>query len=293
MKELLKKFGLFTAAAIILLASCKGGKSNDDGLDEVSMETKGKVSKVFVAIPSPAELALLIKQTGARFDKSIMNPVENVSRYTTNAQKALNLGVYGADLSYTTTFDQTQESMVYMNACKKLSDAIGITNAINESTIQRLEANMNNKDSLLEIISDTYMETNTYLKANDRENTAALVVAGGWVEGLYISAKVAAANTNNTMLLKRIAEQKLIMDNLFELLEAYANDASIKQTMKDLEPLKAFYNKLVPVQNETESSTNDALQKTTVGASDEIIMSAEQLEEMLKIISDIRTKIIS
>lgn len=55
---------------------------------------------------------------------------------------------------------------------------------------------------------------------------SALVVAGGWIEGLYISVNIANQNAKNDLLV--IAEQKLILE-LIGLLETNeANDNAPK-----------------------------------------------------------------
>ena len=46
------------------------------------------------------EITMLIKEGGAVYDKQELNDHNNVSNYTTNFKKALNLGVYGTDLGY-------------------------------------------------------------------------------------------------------------------------------------------------------------------------------------------------
>jgi hypothetical protein len=207
----------------------------------------------------------------------------------------MNLGVYGADLSYTSTFDQTQESMVYMGVCKKLADGLGITGAINENTVKRMEKNLNNKDSLLKIISDTYLETDIYLKNNDRAGVSALVVAGGWIEGLFISVNIAAQNASNKMIVKRIAEQKLILENLIGLLESNQANDNAPEMMTELKALKGIYDnvKLTDVPAATEVKTDKTAQKTVIGSSGELNLTPEQLAEITKKVTTIRTMIIS
>lgn len=293
MKLFLRGFSLLAICAVFVLPACKNDGGNEkEEIDSVAVQNRDKAAKVFYSIPSPAELASMIKVTGAKFDKAVMNPVSNVTKYTTNESKALNLGVYGADLSYASTFDQTQESMQYMGICKKLADGLGITNAVNENTVKRLENNLNNKDSLLSIISDTYMETDMYLKSNDRASTAALVVAGGWVEGLFISVNVANNNKSNTDILERVADQKVILDNLLGLLESYKSDAAVSAFISDLAALKTALAKAG--QKEVPSGevmTDEAAGKTILPETSETSITPEVLAEITKAAADLRTKI--
>ena len=296
MKWLSTKLNYVIAIAIISsLFACKGGsKTDSDDVDAVAVESQKKATKVFYAVPSPSELSAMIKATGANFNKNMLNAPANESKYTSIIQKALNLGVYGADLSYTSTFDQTQEAMLYMGVCKKLADGLGITGAINENTVKRMEKNINNKDSLLKIISDTYLETDIYLKNNERAGVSALVVAGGWIEGLYISVNIAAQNAKNELLVKRIAEQKLILENLIGLLETNDANDNAPELMTEMKALKSIFDNIKVSDAPTaEVKTDAAAKKTVIGSAGELNLTPEQLAEITKKITAIRTMIIS
>ena len=296
MKWLSTKLNYVIAIAIISsLFACKGGsKTDSDDVDAVAVESQKKASKVFYAVPSPSELSAMIKATGANFNKNMLNAPANESKYTSIIQKALNLGVYGADLSYTSTFDQTQEAMLYMGVCKKLAEGLGITGAINENTVKRMEKNINNKDSLLKIISDTYLETDIYLKNNERAGVSALVVAGGWIEGLYISVNIAAQNAKNELLVKRIAEQKLILENLIGLLETNEANDNAPELMTEMKALKSIFDNIKASDAPAaEVKTDAAAKKTVIGSAGELNLTPEQLAEITKKITAIRTMIIS
>ena len=124
------------------------------------------------------ETAALLKKAGSEYDKNILNDVKNVDNYTAASKQALNLGIYGADLSYASVFNNTQESMLYTSCAQKLAKKLDVTNAFNEEVVSRLEKNRNNRDSLLSIISETYWHVDAYLKENQRDNISALMVAG-------------------------------------------------------------------------------------------------------------------
>ena len=297
MKWLSTKLNYVIAFAITAsLVACSGGtKTESDDVDANAIESKAKAAKVFYAVPSPSELSAMIKATGANYNKNMLNLPANVNKYNTIIQKSLNLGVYGADLSYTSTFDQTQEAMVYMGICKKLADGLGITDAINENTVKRMEKNLNNKDSLLKIISDTYLETDIYLKNNDRAGVSALVVAGGWIEGLYISTNIAATNDKNELIVKRIAEQKLILENLIGLLETNEANDNAPDLMASLKELKTIFDgvKMTEPAAAATVKTDTATQKTVIGSNGELSLSPAQLAEITKKVAAIRTSIIS
>lgn len=181
-----------------------------------------------------------------------------------------------------------------MGVCKKLADGLGITGAINENTVKRMEKNLNNKDSLLSIISDTYLETDVYLKNNDRAGVSALVVAGGWIEGLYISTSIAEQNAKNEAIIKRIAEQKLILENLIGLLESNEADENIPEIMTDLKALKGVFDNIKMTEvPEAEVKTDTVNKKTVIGSNGELSLSPEQLKDISTRITAIRNKIVN
>lgn len=286
-------FGSLTVLSVSLILTACGGDPEGPKVDPNAAESMDKAKKVFYAVPSPSELALMIRKTGANFDKKILNPVDNAGNYETIKSKAIALGIYGADLSYVSAFDQTQEALSYMNACKKLADGLGITGAIDQKTLERMEANLNKKDSLLNIIADTYMETDEYLKSNESETVAALVVAGGYIEGLYISVQVAAANQNNTEILARIAEQKDVVENLFGLLNANKDEPSVQEVITEMTPVKNLLEKIQSTPVTQTVQTDTANRKTNVAGKSDAKITTEQLAELNTLISAIRTKLIS
>lgn len=171
---------LFSAA--IMIYSCKSDGENveDDIDDSIDIDDEiaddfNKAKQVFYSLPSPIETAMLMKRAGAKYNEEYLNSIENVSNYTTNKSMSLNLGVYSADLSFASMFDQSQAAIKYLTATKRLAEELGILNAIDKSIIVRMEENINNRDSLMEIISETFMNSNSFLKENDREETAAII----------------------------------------------------------------------------------------------------------------------
>ncbi|WKZ65557.1 MAG: hypothetical protein QY325_12390 [Flavobacteriales bacterium] len=234
-------------ALLALLAGCGGNQQPQDTLttdaaDSLAQsERMGRTRKIFYNIPSPMETAALLKKAGANYQGAILNDVKNVDKYTAASKQALNLGVYGADLSYASVFNHTQESMFYTSCARRLADKLGVTSAFSDSTLELMEKHQNDRDKLLDIISETYWDMDRYLKVNDRDNISALMIAGGWVEGLYVATQVAKANTTPE-LRQRIAEQKLSLGDLLSLMETYGtDDQALNGVREDLKALSALY----------------------------------------------------
>lgn len=285
-------------AIALVIVSC-GSSSNDSdaisGNDSANANNNVKDTKaqnVFYSIPSPIETTSLLKGAGAQYNAKYLNPIENVSNYSTVAAKALNLGVYGSDLSFTSIFDQTQESMLYLRCTNKLSSDLGISGAFDETTTSRIESNMENKDSLLAIISDSYWTADSYLKDNGQAGVSALIIAGGWIEGLYIATKV-ANDTKNPEIATRIGEQKLSLNNLVALLEDQkANNAGIAGVLTPLNELKKIFDGIEVKTTDTTVKTDKDKGVTTLGNGASFNLSAELLKQISVKAAEIRNKII-
>lgn len=287
----------FFAIATTLVAC---GSSSDDGETLTSNDTSSvasqekneKAQKVFVSIPSPIETTTLLQAAGAKYNAKYLNPIENVSKYSSITSKALNLGIYGSDLSFTSIFSQTQESMLYLRCTNTLASSLGISGAFDESTTSRIESNLENKDSLLTIISDSYWNADAYLKENGQPGVSALIVAGGWLEGLYIATQI-ANTTKNEAIITRIGEQKLSLNNLIELLESYkADNTGIADILKQLEGLKKAFDGVTIPEAQTTVTTDKENSVTTLGSSSPIVVAPEKLKEITDITAKIRNKII-
>jgi hypothetical protein len=218
---------------------------SDDATVEAAREGIQTARQIFYSLPSPLETAMILKRAGAKYNEEILNPVENLSKYTTNKSMALNLGIYSTDLSYASLFDQTQASIKYMSASKKLAENLGILNAIDNAIIQRLEENVNNREVIMDIISETFLNTNSILEENDRVAVGAIILVGGWIEGLYIATSlVGDVKTSDNELIERIIDQKLSLGTVINLLDQHKGNADIKDVMKDVMSLKTIFDEV-------------------------------------------------
>jgi len=265
--------------------------------DDVANDANANVSKVqdiFYSVPSPMEMASLLKKSGAKYDMSLLNDVKKVNDYTSARSQALNLGIYGANLSYASIFNQNQESIIYLSCTKKLAEKLGVTKAFDDKTIERMEANIENRDSLLSIVSETYYMLDAYLKENDRDHISAMVIAAGWVEGLYMATSIAGkAEVPDEKLLQRIAEQKLSLNNLVELVKAYNSDGQLDEILGDLDRINNAYSDVSIEKTKATVSESDDGVTVIGGGSKNPGISEKTLQNITSAVSEIRSKYVS
>lgn len=292
----LNPFFSATILALVLTA-CGGEQPQQDTLtvqpvDSTAAVRSQRTRNIFHNIPSPMETAELLRKAGAEYSKDILNDVKNVDNYTSASKQALNLGIYGADLSYASVFNNTQESMLYTSCAQKLAKKLDVNNAFNEAVVNRLEQNRNNRDSLLNIISETYWQVDGYLKENGRDNISVLMVAGGWMEGLYIATHVIAGH-DTPELRQRIAEQRIPLEDLVELVKTYSpDDPAVAGVLKDLESIQALFAQVtVPQGGSTITEENGV---TVIGGTaPAAALTDDQLKSITQAVAAIRANYIS
>lgn len=232
---------LLAVVVVMFVASCGSRQAKE--AENTSSTTKEEAFKSVTKYPIPTsfEVIKLLNNAGAAYILSVSNPIENVDKYIPAKSKALNLGIYGADLSYASTYQMKQETMNYLKVSKKLIDELQITSAFNVEFAQRVEKNIDNKDSLIHIISDSFYDTYEFLVNNGKDNTSILVMTGSWVEGVYITSQMTIVSKNNADMLKIVANQKEPLAKLLELMQPYSADQDVTEIANALKPLSDIY----------------------------------------------------
>lgn len=229
--------------------------ASDDGMAVSNRTTTLK--KIFHAAPSPMETASLIQQSGAEFHGDALNPTENLKSYTTSIRQAMSLGVYGADLSYATIFEENSAALDYLRTVKSLAQALGLSNVISDEVMKRASDNRNDRSALINIVSDSFYDLNEQLKANGMEDLAGLVVASGWIEGLYLATR--HMDEAPVELKSRIAEQKLTLDDVMRLCRSYQETPALTEMLEAMAPIEAAFDGVSVVAGAASAAQDDAM----------------------------------
>lgn len=294
---------LFAMLGLILTGCNRGPKSEGNGsgefkasgtLDAETQEQLNTAKRIFYSLPSPLETAMLIKNAGAEYNEELMNPITNTSRYITSRSKALNLGIYSTDLSYASLFDQSQATLDYIGAAKEMADGLNILDAIDEATVTRLEEQINNRDAIIDIISETLMNSSSFLKENDLEGTASVILVGGWVEGLYIATSLVNENDlEGNKLVERIVDQKLSLDIMVSLLESSPDDRDAQEVLEDVKALKDIFDKINIHQGEVTTVEDPETNITTLKSESSFKITQRVFTELKEKVNELRSSYIS
>jgi len=229
------------------LSSCKN-RSEKKELKKIELNEvdtiKSEIEKNVYPLPTSAEVIKMLSELEVGYILGIANPVANARKYLTSSTKAVNMGVFGADLSYATLYNIQQEVLNYLDAIRSLANELNMSKIYDETLYDRIQKNFDNRDELVNILTEAFNNTYAYLSENDQQNLALLVVGGAWVEGMYLTTHVSEAAYQVAGISKVLIEQKESFDLLLDITQPYLDDPNVKEFIDKLEPIRKVYSGL-------------------------------------------------
>ncbi len=190
----------------------------------VNEETKFKFDFAIANIPSPVGSVNEISNWGVDYNNALLVDSKKQLTASNEFSKALALGVYNIDMSYAMVNNKGEDVLKYMKIVVKTSDDLGLKSAVDQMVGKRAEKNLGNKDSLLKILDEIFVKSDSYLRTNERVYTASSVFAGSWVESLYLTCKITESATDAAIKekgYKHLWDQRFYLKNLTDLLADY------------------------------------------------------------------------
>jgi hypothetical protein len=281
-KSLAITSALFVTASIFFVA-CGNDTPKDDTItpptEDSTEQAEVTTPEVTYSLPSPLQIASIFKKSGLKYKGGITSTLQDPAKYTTNLSKAINLGVYSADLSYSVLNKQNQEAMNYMKLSRQLADNLGMGSVFEQGNLSgRFEKNLSNEDSLAYIIAELQMVTDMYLDENDQQQITSIVFSGAWIESMYIGSKVYEKGKDKS-LNNKLAEQMTILGSIINALKAEEKkDAAITGLIADLQSVKDIYDSLPSVKNNPEAT--DDMEKELTLTDDEVTQLTTKIEAL-------------
>lgn len=294
---------LHTLATTVLLASTfsLAGEVPNEKIIDTKIEVVPShfeqeilpVGEVLESIPSPLEISVLIKENGTIYNKSDLNAPDAVSRYNTTFQKALNLGIYGTDLGFANIYGKNQDAISFLNSVKDLADGLGIGAFFDYETIKELAENSNRLDELIQTTTLNFEKINNNLAERKRENVSALILTGGWIEAVYLTAMVNAREPND-LLKDKIGDQKIVLDQLLLVLDIYKSSPGFEDLINDLTALQEIYDQIEVevIVGEPTMEEIDGVLVVTDGTRSVVHVTDGDIQKITSLLKSIRNKII-
>ena len=246
--------------SLLMSVSCSEKKSSaDSGLDNTLTTDEPKLADGLIRIGLPEKLDYLINNlvlsdnmiltlstNNNIFNYDLLNKYENVGLYTTSRSKAINLGIYGADLNYLIHYGKSENSILYHMASRQLAGQIGVAMAFDQETMDEYQSNLENKDALINIIFLAYENVKKMLKSEDQFLLSTLVITGSWIENMYLTTKLLPyfeSSEVKTKLVDKLLQQREYLTNMRELIsELHEGDnIFVNDLLEQLNKIDAVY----------------------------------------------------
>lgn len=240
------------------LSSC-GGNSEDqksqespDGLDSISASDTIAISEdneVTYNLPSALQIAYVFKKSGASFIPTLLNNKGNYSKYnTSNYKRAINFGIYSADLAYCLFNKKYQESKEYLKSCKEMGSFLGLNQAFeSDNMAQRFDKNIAIEDSVVKIVSNVQLKTDVMFEQNKQKHITVIAFAGAWTESMYIATEVYAKDKNKKVLAS-LMEQLLLSETIIKALKVHqSSEQELPALISSIEKINSQFNAIASV----------------------------------------------
>ena len=286
------------AAISILAVSCANADSDQAIVEEEVVEevinevSEDPIDEIFYQVPSPNDLFNVLKDADISYNKDILNDLSLVETFNTKKSKALNFGVYAADLAYVSSLGQIGDASNFFETIRSLSKELEIENAMNDVIYARIQENLDasNPDSLFSLSNETYYKAYAYLDDNDRGDVLGMIVIGGWIEGLNIILNIQEYEENSDVV-QRIADQRLTLENLLVFTSRIQNE-DLDNIISELAPIEELFSSL-EISEEADFSAEKSEEGVMMfGGGSTVSINEEQFNNLKSIVGDLRSSIV-
>lgn len=187
--------------------------------------------------PSPAAVVNDMASYNLAYNAAFLSDGSKAKSYKSDFAKAVNLGIYNLDMAYSIANNQGTDVMKYLKTSMVEIEALGMKGAFDQMIGKRTETNINNKDSLLSIIDELYVKGDSYLRTNQRVETATFIFAGSWIEALNLICRTGAEEKDAVQLArvhKHLWDQRFYLKNIIDLLEEFKTNKEATALKTDL-----------------------------------------------------------
>jgi len=275
----MKKIFLIAIALVLaassLFTSCNScNRGGDQDQKKIPINERDRldeeIEKAVYPLPTSAEVIKMLTELEIGYIGGISNPAENATNYITSKSQALNLGIYGADLSYATLYNMNQTVINYLDVIRELANSLKMSRIYSRALYDDIKDSYDNRDDLVEILKEVFNETYTYLTENDQQSLALLVVAGAWIEGMYITTHISESVYHVEGIVRVLLEQKESFETFLEIAQPHDDDPVVSEILEILDPVREVY----------ETVEDDSL-------------TLKNVEDITEVISSVRGKLVS
>jgi hypothetical protein len=227
----------------LVISSC-GPKQVENKDEQVTKDTLkdaviSNVTQIRANIPSPTDISKNFNKAGYAYMKNLLNPSSKAGSYSTKSQAAFGMGAYGADMGYIGSYNQNGDAADYLAQIAKLAQQLKIETAFDPAFIQKMSTAKG--DSITVMLNVAFQKAERNLRSNDRMSVAAMVITGGWIEGLHIAIEAIGSkptDEKNQDLYHDIYVHVYAFQNVLDLLRQYDKDPDCIKLLEEIKPFE-------------------------------------------------------
>ncbi len=245
MKKTITK--ILVAVMILAVAgaySCKNRGETRKIKEMSAIEKQGlekEIEENVYPLPTSAEVLKKLADLDLGFILGATNPPANSRNYIESYNRSVNLGIYGADLSYTTLYNMQQDVVDYLKVMSELAYDQNLSKIYDESLYTKIKDNIDNRDTLVTILTDAFDHTYSYMVDADQANLALLMVGGAWIEGMYLTMAVSESGAHLSGFESVLIDQKKSFELFDEIARPHADDELVSKILTAMQPIRAMY----------------------------------------------------
>lgn len=192
----------------------------------------------YVSMPSPLQIVMIFQNPDLQFDSTLVNSPVKADSYHTKYKRILNYGIYLSDLAYCIQNNENQKAIKYLHALKKIGEKTDVNKYFDKYDLyNRLEKNIDNKDSMMIILIDMSITFEAFLDDKELMKVVGIQFSGIWIEGAYIASQIASFESKESLKVL-LVHQYPVLENIVQVMNQYTSEnelhAKFKEEMNDL-----------------------------------------------------------
>jgi len=286
-------------ALMILFFSCGSENDNSEGQDSVDLENADtgvvmidESTDVIYFVSSPGEIIQVLNEADLKFKPGLISDFTKAENYIVQTSQAINLGIYTADLGYSTYYDELSSSANLFFAIQDLCKKLEVSYLLNNIHHSRVKRNLHNADSVKSLAKEYNKLIYSHFAENKKEDILTLISTGGLVESLYLALNSIDKVDPEGALAKAIAEQKFSFEVLRDFAYQQKDDQTVAVVLDDIKKLDEVFSTITPKKDEkTTVEKNNG--KIVIGGSNNLTIDQAQYKKLKGVITEIRDRYIN
>jgi hypothetical protein len=276
---------------LAFLMSCGGDSTETDNDTTGKQDTVAENSEDIdmdessTSLPSPLRVATMFKRSGLKYLPGLANSVDKASSYNTKFVQAQNMGVYSADMAYCVTNKQSNEAQKYMKTLRDIGIKVDLGKVFDSGSLfDRFNTNIDNEDSLAQIIADIQFQTDQQLAQNQQSELYGVIFAGAWVESMYIGTQVYKKDGNEKVVVALMEQMAVCKGIIQELEKNKDKDPGIAGMIVELQKIQTAIDAMPSMKKVLGDDEMDFSEANPT---------KEELDPIILIVEEVRNKIVN